>query len=42
MSYSCHHLNAREHIKSVNCDLLAIIYAIKHFIAAQLTGAVAK
>ena len=26
----------------VNRDLLAIIYAIKHFIAAQLTGAVAK
>ena len=42
MSYSCHHLSARECIKSVNRDLLAIIYAIKHFIAAQLTGAVAK
>ena len=42
MSYSCHHLSARERIKSVNRDLLAIIYAIKHFIAAQLTGAVAK
>ena len=42
MSYYCHHLSARERIKSVNRDLLAIIYAIKHFIAAQLTGAVAK
>ena len=42
MSYSCHHLSTRECIKSVNCDLLAIIYTIKHFIAAQLTGAVAK
>ena len=42
MSYSCHHLSARERIKSFNHDLLAIIYAIKHFIAAQLTRVVAK
>ena len=42
MSYSCYHLSTREHIKSVKHDLLAIIYAIKHFIAAQLTKAVAK
>ena len=42
MSYSCRHLSTRECIKSVNCDLLAIIYAIKHFIAAQLSGAVAR
>ena len=40
--YSCGHLSATECIKSVNRDLLAIIYAIKHFIAARLTGAVAK